>query len=41
MTLEMETEYDGKILFLKEAKGFVCKGSDPLSYLYTEQIGGP
>ena len=35
MTLEMEIEYGGRIMFLKEAEGFVCKGSDPLSYLYT------
>ena len=40
MTLEMEIEYGGRIMILKEAEGFVCKGSDPLSYLYTEQIGG-
>ena len=40
MTLEIETEYGGRIMILKEAEGFVCKGSDPLSYLYTEQTGG-
>ena len=37
---EMETEYGGWIMFLKEAEGFVYKRSDPLSYLYTEQTGG-
>ena len=35
MTLEMEIEYGGRIMILKEAEGFVCKGSDPY-LIYTE-----
>ena len=35
-----DCEYGGRIKILKRAKGFICKGSDPLSNLYREQTGG-
>ena len=36
MALEIETEYGRRIMFLKEAEGFVCKGSDPPYPIYTQ-----
>ena len=35
-----DCEYGGRIMILKGAEGFICKGSDPLSNLYREQTGG-
>ena len=35
-----DCEYGGRIMILKGAEGFICKRSDPLSYLYREQTGG-
>ena len=32
--------YGGRSMILKGTGEFICKGSDPLPYLYTEQIGG-
>ena len=32
--------YGGRNMILKETGEFICKESDPLSYLYREQTGG-
>ena len=39
-TRDGDRGYGGRIMILKEAEGFICQGSDPLSYLYREQTGG-
>ena len=35
-----DCEYGGRIMILKGAEGFICRRSNPLSYLYRGQTGG-